>query len=193
MPRVDVLRQDLYDMCILLQEATRAKRDLDAAGWEVVSDTSPRQPRQDLRDPVFETGTDRTTTSLLPERLMKRSLRHEGGLSRYGEWLQTRGFRPATKVYPRDFIILGTPEWLGEYKVVYGLDVVRATREAHSQLKEYSYFRYCTAKPGLLAVFSAPIGDRRVDWLNAEGIAVVWEQDRKWHGCSIARSAGLAQ
>jgi hypothetical protein len=96
-------------------------------------------------------------------------------------------------VHPRDFIIHGTPGWLGEYKVVYGRDVTRATREAHSPLKEYRHFIYPdqSGKPGLLAVFSAPITDRRVAWLNAEGIAVAWEEDSQWRGCPLARAAGL--
>jgi hypothetical protein len=84
MPSDGVLRQDLYDMCVALQEANRAKRDLDATGWDTVAVSSPHHVRRDLRDPVFETGTEGTRTTRLPERLMTRSLRHEGGLKGTG-------------------------------------------------------------------------------------------------------------
>ncbi|WP_158610912.1 MrcB family domain-containing protein [Micromonospora endolithica] len=188
------LTTDLDRACLALQEAVKAKRKLAVTKPGSISTTSATVVDYAQREPVFAPGRDQATTTVFSKESIKRSPRHEGGLRRYGIWLQERGFRPATNVHPRDFVIPGSPGWLGEYKVVYGSDVARATREAHSQLKEYSYFLYddSSEKPGLLAVFSSPITDRRVAWLNAEGIAVVWDEGRKWKGCPLAQGAGLA-
>lgn len=185
------LNADLHAMCIALQVAWQEKRRLAILSPGLISTSSAVLIDPGERDLVFEPGVDRTSTVLLSTQSITRTPRHEGGLERYGRWLQGRGFNPATNVHPRDFIIPGPSEWLGEYKVVYGNNVARATREAHSQLKEYRHFLYPKREPGLLAVFSDPVSDQRVAWLNAEGIAVVWDQDHEWRGCWRAREAGL--
>lgn len=82
--------------------------------------------------------------------------------------------------------------WLAEYKVVYGDDDTRATREAHSQLKEYSCFLHTTSKPGLLAVFSAAVSEERIRWLHHEGVESVWFHEGAWRGTGPAVDAGLA-
>jgi len=185
------LASDLRTACDLLQEAVRAKQRLAVAQPGSVSTPSPVPPA-DRREYVFSPGADTMTTVHLRRRAIKRTPRHETGLARYGVWLKAHGFAPATNVHPRDFIIQGQPEWIGEYKVVYGTDFARATREAHSQLKEYRHFLYPmgSAVP-LLAVFSSAVPDKRVAWLNAEGIAVVCNEGASWRGCPLARAAGL--
>jgi len=190
LPPDDVLAEDLSACCVRLQEAVLADDRLklrDAgSGFASISLTP-----QDRREYIFEPGVDRPQTVRTASSIERRP-RHETGLRRYGLWLQERGLLPATKVYPRDFVVRGDPEWVGEYKVVYGTDVTRATREAYSQLKEYRYFMYPRdSSIGLLAVFSAPVGDGRVEWLNAEGIAVVWDDRCTWRGCLLATAAGL--
>ena len=193
MPDEKALAADLAQACGLLGEAIRVRDDLAATAPGIVS-TAPAVHIDPLdRELPFEPGEDVETTIELPQRSIKRKPRHEGGLKRYGLWLQTQGFGLTTKVHPRDFVITTPTAWLGEYKVVYKRDVARATREAHSQLKEYRHFLYpaSSRRPRMLAVFSAPITDRRVTWLNAEDIAVVWEEDDQWHGCPLAQAAGL--
>ncbi|GLY05123.1 DUF3578 domain-containing protein [Actinoplanes sp. NBRC 101535] len=193
LPSDSILEADLRSMCIALQEAAQVKRRLAILAPGTISTSSSTLADSSARELVFDPGVDKVSTKLLPERSITRTPRHEDGLRRYGLWLQSRGFSPATNVHPRDFIIPGTPEWLGEYKVVYGSNVARATREAHSQLKEYRHFIYprTNPRPGMVAVFSDSVTDERVTWLNAEGIAVVWNRDHEWHGCAIARKAGL--
>ncbi|MEV7624266.1 DUF3578 domain-containing protein [Actinoplanes sp. NPDC089786] len=193
MPDDKVLAGDLAQACVLLGEAIRVRDELASTAPGTVW-TAPAVHVDPLdRDLPFEPGEDVETTIEQPKRSIKRKPRHEGGLKRYGLWLQTQGFALTTKVHPRDFVVTKPTQWIGEYKVVYGhTDVVRATREAHSQLKEYRHFLYPPgAGLGLLAVFSAPISDRRVAWLNAEGIAVVWDENDQWRGCPLARAAGL--
>ena len=186
------LRADLERICILLQEAVHARRALAVLEAGAISSASATPSSMDPREYVFNPGVDSPGNVSLPKRPIFRTPRHEGGLRRYGEWLLGRGLEVATNVYPRDFVVLGDPQWIGEYKVVYGEQVVRATREAHSQLKEYRHFLYPPESTvQLLAVFSAPVTDRRVDWLNTEGIAVAWWSGSSWMGCSLARVAGL--
>lgn len=193
MPDDKALSTDLERACLVLAEAIRIRDRLAAAHPGVISTSSAVRADPQDRDLPFEPGVDVTTTIELPKRSIVRTPRHEGGLKRYGTWLQGRGFRLTTKVHPRDFVITAPAAWIGEYKVVYGRDVARATREAHSQLKEYRHFLYpaSASRPRLLAAFSAPITDRRVAWLNAEGIAVVWDEDDSWRGCPLAQAAGL--
>ena len=191
LPSDATLDADLRAMCIALQEASETKRRLAILRPGVISTSSAVFLDSSERELEFAPGIDRSSTVELSMRSITRTPRHEGGLERYGRWLQSRGFNPATNVHPRDFIIPGPHEWLGEYKVVYGNNVARATREAHSQLKEYRHFLYPQSDPGLLAVFSDAVTDERVSWLNAEGIAVVWDENHEWRGCQRARDAGL--
>lgn len=191
LPNDDELRSDVVSMCNALQEAIRAKRDLALTEPGSITTPTPIAVR-DERTYEFEPGTDIQTT--VAGRTVERRPRHEGGLRRYGEWLIGRGVDVATNVHPRDFVIRGDVEWIGEYKVIYGVDETRATREAHSQLKEYRYFGY-PADPAvpLLAVFSGAVSPRRIAWLNSEGIAVAYWTGAKWAGCPIARAAGLGE
>ena len=193
LPDEPTLQADLAAMCMALQEAVRSKRALAVVDPGTISTASATTTLTDTREYVFSPGIDTPGSVALPTVPIERTPRHESGLRRYGQWLVDRGIDVATNVHPRDFIVRQSPEWIGEYKVVYGSQVARATREAHSQLKEYRHFLY---PPGsgvqLLAVFSAAVTDRRVAWLNSEGIAVVWWSGVAWVGCPIAKDAGLA-
>jgi hypothetical protein len=189
LPTDDALRSDLAAICRALEDAIRAKRELALTEPGLISTSSAVPPRDD-REYAFSPGTDVET--VVQRRSIVRRPRHEGGLQRYGEWLISTGAEVATNVYPRDFIVRGEVEWIGEYKVVYGANAARATREAHSQLREYRYFGYpADASVRLLAVFSSEVTDRRVAWLNSEGIAVVWWTGARWAGCPLARTAAL--
>jgi hypothetical protein len=189
----ETLSHDLDEACTLLSRAIEAKHRLAVTEPGSISTASATFGDGDHRNALFEPGEDHETTIVLSKTSITRTPRHESGLRRYGTWLKQRGLTPTTKVYPRDFVILGSPAWTGEYKVVYGGNDTRATREAHSQLKEYRYFYSPEAPHGpLLAVFNAAISKKRVDWLNAEGIAVVWDDAGTWRGCPIAQEAGLS-
>ncbi|MFI5836425.1 MrcB family domain-containing protein [Micromonospora sp. NPDC051300] len=193
LPDDKTLAADLDHACLVLTEATQVRDRFAIANPGAIFTGSAVHIDPNDRDLPFDPGADVATTINLPKRSIERKPRHEGGLRRYGTWLQGRDFKLTTKVHPRDFVITVPTAWIGEYKVVYGRDVARATREAHSQLKEYRHFLYAPGapRPQLLAVFSAPITDRRVAWLNAEDIAVVWDEDDRWRGCPLAKAAGL--
>jgi hypothetical protein len=193
LPDDKTLAADLAHACAVLGEAIRARDRLAVTKPGSVSTSGAVRVDPVDRDLPFSPGQDTPTTIDLPARSIVRTPRHEGGLRRYGTWLQSRGVKLTTQVHPRDFVITQPSSWIGEYKVVYGRDVTRASREAHSQLKEYRHFLYPTGtpQPGLVAVFSGPITVRRVDWLNAEGIAVVWDEHDRWNGCPLAQAAGL--
>ncbi|MFI6261356.1 MrcB family domain-containing protein [Micromonospora sp. NPDC051006] len=193
LPDDKTLAGDLNHACLVLAEAMQARDRFAIANPGTIFTGSAVHVDPNDRDLPFDPGVDVTAVISLPKRSIVRKPRHEGGLKRYGTWLQCRNFKLTTKVHPRDFVITSPTPWIGEYKVVYGRDVARATREAHSQLKEYRHFLYPAgaSRPQLLAVFSAPITDRRVTWLNAEDIAVVWDEDDRWRGCPLAQAAGL--
>ncbi|MGY1651710.1 MrcB family domain-containing protein [Geodermatophilus sp. SYSU D01119] len=191
-PSEQQLREDLTNICQLLEEAILAKRAVAIVDPGSITTASATTGTPDGREYSFAPFADKESKVRPPRRPIKRTPRHQSGLTRYGHWLIARGFQPASNVHPRDFILVGTPEWIGEYKVVYGKDVARATREAHSQLKEYRHFLYpAQQQVPLLAVFSAPVTEARVAWLNAEGIAVVWDDGTTWRGCPLAQAAGL--
>lgn len=190
-PDEATLQARLSEICLALQAAIDVRRGMAISDPRSIS-TAGKAPTNDPREYDFNPGTDSSIEISARQRPIIRTTRHEGGLRRYGEWLISRGFTVATNVYPRDFLITGESPWIGEYKVVYGPQVARASREAHSQLKEYRFFLHPDPSPaGLLAVFSAPLPLARVAWLNSEGIAVVWWSGSAWNGCLSARAAGL--
>jgi hypothetical protein len=192
LPSEEVLRKDLDELCLALQECVAVKQPLAALAPEVIStaSASPRVRRE--ADLVFAPGTDKPIYVEIDAPWIRRMPRHESGLRRYGEWLMAQSFSTATNVHPRDLTVVTDREWVVEYKVVYGDDVTGATRDALSQLKEYRYFLYPPGRDvGLLAVFSRAVGARRVDWLNSEGIAVAWSDGEAWRGCPLAVAAGL--
>lgn len=193
LPSEESLRSDIGKLCVALDDAIRVRGELAVTDPGSISTASKTMPSQDLREYIFSPGVDSPSVIPPTSRPIQRTPRHETGLRRYGEWLIGHGEQVATNVHPLDFIVGRELEWIGEYKVVYGANVARASREALSQLKEYQFFRSGTADTlPLLAVFSAPITERRVRWLNSEGVAVVWREQDDWLGCPIAIREGLA-
>jgi hypothetical protein len=81
---------------------------------------------------------------------------HEALLADYGNAMAAVGWRPITRVHPRDLELSRAGEtWLAEVKMVYGGRVTSAVREALAQFLAYRYFFYqAVPQPGLLAVFS---------------------------------------
>ncbi len=103
---------------------------------------------------------------------------HEALIADFGAWCASLGFASDTTVHPRD-LVLRRPgeEWLVEAKVLYMGDATCAVRAALAQLLMYRFFLYQRRQPRLLALFSEPIGDAYVAFLDSHDVASVWRAD----------------
>ncbi len=84
----------------------------------------------------------------------------------------------------------GDVEWLVEAKVLYRGNASNAVREAVGQLFSYAHFLY-SATPPLMALFSEPVGQAFIDFLESLGIAVVWKDSGAWQGSPTAVANSL--
>jgi hypothetical protein len=84
-------------------------------------------------------------------------------------------------------------EWLVEAKVLYQGNSTDAVRAALGQLYAYRHFLYQQMEPRLVALFSEPIGDGYVAFLEACGIASVWKGAHGWAGSTTATAYGVAE
>ncbi|WDZ85570.1 hypothetical protein [Micromonospora cathayae] len=126
-------------------------------------------------------------------RTVLKSRDHESLLAVYGTLMIGKGWRAVTSVHPRDLeLTLDHRVWLAEVKMVYGGDVSGAARAALGQLIEYRHFFYDPQDPpGMLGIFSEPLGDAHVGMLSSVGVACVWRSDTGWDGSRQAKAAGL--
>lgn len=190
LPGEATLRADLLEALRLYERAVIAKRAAAISDPSLPALPGSYRNSEDV-DYEWAPGTDKPTRVHILGGDQTRTPRHETGLAAYGEWLQGHGKEPATNVHPRDFVI-PSDDVLGEYKVVYGGNFTKATREAHSQLKEYAFFLH-DSSPAMVAVFSERIPDARARWLASEGILSVWHEDDTWRGTADAVARGLAE
>jgi hypothetical protein len=117
---------------------------------------------------------------------------HEDLVNDYGRWTLARGFTPLT-LHPRDLVLRNPQgEWLVEAKMLYHGDATEAVRAAVGQLLEYRHFLYSSPAPALLGLFSEPIGDAYIAFLESLSIAAVWRSAHSWAGSPVAVTAGLA-
>lgn len=126
-------------------------------------------------------------------RELVKSRDHESLLEAYGTAMMREGWTAITTVHPRDMELTRTGRvWLAEVKMVYSGDVSGAARAALGQLIEYRHFFYDPSNPpGLLALFSEPLGDAYVGMLGSLGVASVWRSGIGWGGSRRARAAEL--
>jgi hypothetical protein len=164
-----------------------------AALWHAILRPGPRRPIAEgplLAD--FKPGSAFEYRAHLAGREIVKRREHESVLRSFGEMVAAKGWRPSTKVYPRDLELLrGDDTWLAEVKVVYNGNATHATRDALAQLVEYRHFFYPEESPRLLAVFSEDIGAAMRELLLTLGIESVWRDDATWRGTPAAISAGL--
>jgi hypothetical protein len=113
---------------------------------------------------------------------------HEALIADFGIWCARLGFDVDTQVHPRD-LVLRRPEeeWLVEAKVLYMGDATGAVRAAMAQLLMYRFFLPHRRCPKLLALFSEPVGDAYVAFLDSHEVASVWRaDDGRWRTSSTA-------
>jgi hypothetical protein len=188
------LRADLRRMMDLYQLAVATKRRLlQAHPGSIASASVLQQPADDpLRD--FKPKSSENYTAHLTGRVLTKTRRHERLLAQYGTWAAARGFAPSTLEHPKDLVLRRDGrEWLVEAKVLYQGNATNAVRAALGQLYAYRHFLYQTLQPQLVALFSEPIGDGYVAFLEACGIASVWKASRGWAGSTTATTWGIAE
>jgi hypothetical protein len=97
-------------------------------------------------------------------------------------------------VHPRDLTAQrGTEHWLIEVKVVTKGNGVAATHEALAQLLMCGDFIYPEGYDvNMLAVFSEPVGELNVNFLEKYGIASARKPGNVWAGSPTTMAAKLA-
>ncbi|GCD36620.1 hypothetical protein OEIGOIKO_04393 [Streptomyces chrestomyceticus JCM 4735] len=197
MPHEDALREDLWHLADVLQDAALVERGLseqrspDGGHVEFV----PKKRTQPQGLERFRPRDASDYVAHLPARTLRKTRRHEQLIEAFGGEVQRHGFVPANEgVHPRDLVLRKDGiAWLVEAKTVALGNPTKAVREAVGQLYEYSYFLHEQVdgtQPSLLALFTEEIG-AYVEYLEQRGIASVWRTPTGWAGSPSALAAGL--
>jgi hypothetical protein len=196
LPSEQRLREDLRRLVDLYQEAIAVKRGLAVTEARTSTQAAAAEEESARRDPLafFRPKDDSDYVAHLVGRRLVKSRRHERLVREYGEWIVTRGFAASTSEHPKDLVVRReASEWLIEAEVLRRGNATDAVREAVGQLLSYRYF-LCDkdSPPHLVGLFTEPIGEAYVSFLEDLAIAAVWKQDGRWIGSSSARAAGIA-
>ncbi len=194
LPSESQMRDDLAAMLALYADAVHAKRRLLLTSPGAVA--SPSAVRRRTNDNVlaqFRPKNDSDYVAHLQGRVINKSRRHETIVSQYGRIAGERGFIPTTE-HPQDLVLRRDGiTYVVEVKVVYNGNATDAVRAALGQLLGYKHFLYApAAPPRLVALFSEPVGDAYVAFLEAHKVASIWWQDQSWRGSPVAREWQLA-
>lgn len=195
LPTEQTMRRDLDKFLRLYQEAVSVKRELLQATPGTIGSPSSMQTTAATADPLvqFKPKNASDYLSTIEGRTLIKSRRHERLIRQYGEWAIQRGFRPATP-HPRDLVLqTETGEWLVEAKVIYRGNATHAVRAALGQLYTYRHFHYSDPPLGLIALFSEPIGDAYVEFLERCEVHAVWRAEGFWMGSTQTVGVGLAE
>lgn len=188
------LQGDLDRFLGVYQDAVAARRRLLPTTPDVTGSqsTAPaRETSDDLRL-RFKPKNDSDYRARISGGTLVKSRRHERLVRDYGVWAQGRGFAAGTP-HPRDLVLQRDGrEWLIEAKIVYRGNATNAVRAALGQLYAYRHFLYETP-PALVALFSEPVGDAYVGFLEGCGIRTVWWERGFWLGSLPAHREGLCE
>lgn len=193
LPDEEQLERDLDRFVALYQKALAAKRNLLRTHPGLISyPSSAATPTGS--DPLvdFRPKSDGDYLQHLAGKTLVKTRRHETLVREYGLFAQSLGLVPSTRAHPVDLTLSKAGEfWLVEAKVVYQGNATYAVREALGQLMTYAHFLYVEPRPSLVALFTEPIGDAYVNFLESKGIASVWKGSLAWEGSRSANIAGL--
>jgi MrcB-like, N-terminal domain len=149
--------------------------------------TSPI-PAADTRPAIFRPKNSSDYLAHVTEQVQRRSRKHEDLVRLFGQHLQNSGLTVATNVHPRDMVVRsGRTEVLIEAKVV-GSNAEHAVREAVGQLLSYRHFYYrlqALSDPGMVALFSANIGEALSGLLASLDIKAAWYENGQWIGWPV--------
>lgn len=188
LPSERVMVADLQRFVRLYATALRAREDARRAGDEAIVTPSPAKSTKKWAA-EFKPKSDTEYRQTIAAREIVKTRRHETLIRLYGIFLESRGFRVATNVHPRDLTAdRDGRHWLIEAKTVDAGNGVDATRAALAQLLFYSHFHYGDhgASVHRLALFTEPVGPACVNFLEALGVAAVWKEHGAWVGSPSA-------
>lgn len=143
-------------------------------------------PNSTLKPPVFRPNSSADYTAHIREQVQRKSRRHEKLVEEFATWVKQSKLTPANKhTGRRDLTVDGNGQhWLIEAKIV-GANAELVVREAIGQLFTYRQAYYRDRKkpdPGLVALFSEPIGLYFAELLVSLGIEVIWHAGTNWQG-----------
>lgn len=173
-----------------LREAGRVDSIADEP---LLDDTGSAAPSGDVLA-QFKPKSDNAYVAAVKAQVQVKSRHHETLVRDYGLAAQRSGFTAATNVHPRDLTLTrGGRHWLVEVKIVYGGNATEAVRAVLGQLYQYRHFLYKRETAvDLVAVFSEPIGDAYVEFLESVGIHAIWRASGDaWAGSRTAADTGL--
>lgn len=140
----------------------------------------------------FKPKNDSDYVVRVASQTLKKSRLHEKVVNEYAAWAEAVGFQVSSP-HPVDLSLqLAGKRWIVEVKAVYKGDATRAVREAFGQLFEYRHFLY-DEETRVVALFSEPVGDAYVAYLEAYGVRVVWCDDDEWCGSPSSLGESLAE
>jgi hypothetical protein len=195
LPNEETLRADLHRFLEIYQLAIAAKRELLLTSPGLIATSSPiveRATDDPLRD--FKPKDDGDYVSHIEGRRLVKSRRHERLVADYGAWAASYGWRPSTGEHPKDIVLRGPGgTWIVEAKVIRRGNATEAVRTCLGQL--YTYHHFLPSDPGtrLVGLFSEPIGDAFVSFLEECHVASVWKDGHSWSGSPSALMAYLAE
>lgn len=189
LPYDDVLSDDLTRLLALYASCVEIKKEVLAAQPGLIQtsagaakDTSKPSPKL----PVFRPNNSADYIAHVAAQVQRKSRRHEELIEIFATWVRQRKLVPANKhTGRRDLTVDGKGQhWLVEAKVV-GANAELVVREAIGQLFAYrqAYYRdQGLPDPGLVALFSEPIGIYFAELLVSLGIEVIWRSGPIWMG-----------
>ena len=142
--------------------------------------------------PEFKPKNDADYRQQVVGQWLLKTRKHETLVDKYGQFLGSRGFKPATNVHPRDLLAFREGKvWLIEAKMIRHGDGMGAAREALGQLLAYRYLHHRGEHPRMVALFSESVGLHARGLLESYDIAAVWADGDLWRGSSSAYADGL--
>ncbi|MGW5395192.1 MrcB family domain-containing protein [Streptomyces sp. NPDC003952] len=197
LPAEDQLQQDLRAAESLLRSADAAEKALRAEEEEAPRPARSKRQRKAGAAPAigFKPGNSSAYLVTIAAHEQLKNRKHELLIQDFATHIAERDYEAKNQqVHPKDLTLhRAGAEWLVEAKVLRNGDAAPAVRGAVGQLKEYSYFLYGEKgleAPRLIALFSEDIGVY-ASYLEAEGIAAIWQTSDGWGGTVTAVAWGM--
>jgi hypothetical protein len=191
LPAEDILADDLTNMLDFYGSAVSTKkRLLLTQPGKISSPTKTETSYEGDRKLSFQPKNSDDYSVLIQERLQTRTRTHEKLLLNFGEFAEHLGFQLDTP-HPQDLVLHKNGESiLIEAKMVYHHDSRNAVRSVIGQLFDYRHFIYTSNErkaPKLIALFSEPIGEAYVSFLEIQGIGSICFEPGDWVLSPLAR------
>lgn len=200
LPAEAELVADLQSMLHILDAAADALHSAFGSSWVKPESYLAVEPPPAAGRSHFTPKSSNDYTVELPARTQVKSRLHENVVNDLAKVQADLGWA-ASSEHPLDLVLRrtngsGVPKTLiVEVKQVRRGDTVEAVRAAIGQLFTYRFQLFeppTRPEIRLVAAFSEDVGADLRELLSEElGIAVLWLEERRWHGCARAVATGL--